>query len=465
MQEQQDPASFREAVAGLRTALDQVGWAGFLKLAQAGETAAKTVVRKGTVVRFKQRADKQWLTLGGKVSVSRRLFQPDRGGPSWLALDEHCGRVGRFMVPELERVTAFLGARLVPAQVEDSLAELLPEGPSCTAIQHLLAAVGQHAEEAADALEEAREAHAPLDPAADTLVVSWDGIHVPLREVAPKRGRPPERPQASDPPTTTTAWREAAVGVVATYATPLDPENEAPERVDMRYASRMPEAKMKRLIDGVVDLTERTLQRGSFLFRIFLADGKREIWRRVDEQPMFADFIPILDFYHAADHLSKAAEHLFGKASSKADHWVTSWRHKLCHEEGAADRLLRSLTYHRGKLKKSSQRYRQVDRRDGLLSSPPRQDGVRRLPGGRSDHLQWAGGGRGQNHPRTSAQTQGHALDKKRRPANSQPPRSRAVQALGSILGMAPTTRRPTGGRHGCVNSRLHPIKGIEKKK
>ena len=65
--------------------------------------------------------------------------------------------------------------------------------------------------------------------------------------------------------------------MVATYATPLDPENEAPERVDVRYASRMPEAKMQGLIDGVVALTEQTLQRGSFRFRIFLADGKREI--------------------------------------------------------------------------------------------------------------------------------------------------------------------------------------------
>ena len=115
LQEGPDPASFREAVAGLRTALDQAGRAGFLKLAQVSETTAETVVREGTVYRFKQRADKQWLTLWAKVSVSPRLFQPDRGGPSWVALDEYCGMVGRFMVPELERVTAYLGARLVPA--------------------------------------------------------------------------------------------------------------------------------------------------------------------------------------------------------------------------------------------------------------------------------------------------------------------------------------------------------------
>ena len=42
-----------------------------------------------------------------------------------------------------------------------------------------------------------------------------------------------------------TAWKEAGVGRVATYLTPLDPDREEPQRVDVRYAARMPEAKME----------------------------------------------------------------------------------------------------------------------------------------------------------------------------------------------------------------------------
>ena len=160
--------------------------------------------------------------------------------------------------------------------------------------------------------------------------------------------------------------------------------------------------------------------------------------------------------YHAADHLSKAAEHLFGKASSKANHWFTSWRHKLCHEEGAADRLLRSLAYHRGQLKKGSQRYGQVTGEMGYFRH--NRDKMDYAAYQAAGLIIWAGGGGGQSHRRTPAQTQWHALDGKRRPANSHPSRSRAVQALGSILGMAPATFRPTGGRHGCVDSRLHPF-------
>ena len=354
------PAAFRQAMGELRFALDNIGRAGFQRLARACEIDDDTLMGDGQVYRFKQEVDKEWMTLWGKVVMSRRLYQADRGGASRVPLDERCGMAGRFMVPELERVTAFLGARLVPAEVEDSLGEVLPEPPSRTAIQHVLATVGQCAEDGAGQLELALEAAAPLAADGDTLVVSWDGVTVPLREPAPKRGRPAERPMATDTQAAPTAWKEAGVGMVATYLTPLDPKTEDPVRVDVRYAARMPEAKMTTLVNGLVDQTARALQHGCFHERVVLADGKREIWRVVDEHAVFDDFTRILDFYHAAQHLSKAAEHLFGKSSAKADRWYRSWRHKLRHDSGAVKSLIRSLSYHRRKLWKRTERHRQA---------------------------------------------------------------------------------------------------------
>ena len=210
------PDAFRQMVGELRGGLDQIGRVGFQRLAEACETMADTVVRDGRVYRFKQVVDKEWMTLWGKVVVPRRLYQQDRGGPSRVPLDERCGMVQRFLVPELERVTAFLGASLVPAEVQDSLSELLPEPPSRTAIQQLLTRVGPYAEDPAEQLELALQDRAPLDTEGDTLVVSWDGVTVPLREPGPKRGRPAERPMAGDTDPAPTAWKEAGVGLVAT---------------------------------------------------------------------------------------------------------------------------------------------------------------------------------------------------------------------------------------------------------
>jgi hypothetical protein len=133
---------------------------------------------------------------------------------------------------------------------------------------------------------------------------------------------------AANAETAKTTWKEAGVGMVATYNTPLVPESEDPARVDVRYAARMPEGKMATLITGLVDQTQRALQRGIFHYRIVLADGKHEIWRVVDEHSVFDEFTRILDFYHAAQHLSKVAEHLFGQSSMTADNWFGKWRHK-----------------------------------------------------------------------------------------------------------------------------------------
>ena len=122
-----DAEQFRGAVEHMRTALDAIGRAGFAQLAHACEMSADRVQWRGTVCRFKQDAPKWWMTWWGKVEVSRRLYQPDRGGASVIPLDQRCGMVDRFLTADLERATVLLGARLVPGEIEESLAALLPE--------------------------------------------------------------------------------------------------------------------------------------------------------------------------------------------------------------------------------------------------------------------------------------------------------------------------------------------------
>ena len=401
--------------------------------------------------------DKEWMSLWGKVVVPRRLYQEDHGGPSRVPLDERCGMVNRFMVPELERVTAFLGARLVPAEVEDSLGEVLPEPPSRTAIQHVLTTVGQCAEDGAEQLELALQGAAPLDAEGDTLVVSWDGVTVPLREPAPKRGRPAERPMATATDTAPTAWKEAGVGMVATYLTPLDPEVEEPERVDVRYAARMPEAKMTTLVNGLVEQTARALQQGGYDHRVVLADGKREIWRIVDEHGVFEGFTRILDFYHAAQHLSMAAEHLFGKASAKADRWYRSWRHTAPYTQrrGGLDPL---PFLPPSQTPKTIGTLSPGDHRNGLLSQQPGQNGIRWLSRLGLDHLQWPCGGRRQDHRRPPTQTQRHAMDPPRRAADPQPTSPGAIETMGCFLELvSPADHAHNNPEKGSVKTRLHP--------
>lgn len=362
-----EPVEFRRLVAELKTAGNELSLPTFTVLVERQDETSDEIVRDGTVYRFKLAAEKDWLTPWGETQVARRVYQPDRGGVCAIPLDERCGMVDRFMTPDLERVTSLMGARLTPGEVAETLAEVFPDPPSCTAIQHVLAKVGQQAEDNATEVEAVLNAQAPLDLDGDTLVVSWDGTTMPLRQRGPKRGRPPERPGVRDDGEAATVWKEAGVGMVAVYQTPLDPDSEPAERIDVRYYARVPERKMAHLVKSVVDQTERAMRAGSFAHQAFLADGSREIWRTVQELDIFADFTLILDFYHAAEHLSKASEWIFGKGSEEARQWYDRWRGKLLEEEGAARGLIRSVKRYRAQCRKGSARYTELTKELGYF--------------------------------------------------------------------------------------------------
>jgi hypothetical protein len=352
-------SGFRAAVKELRSGVDQVGRTSFRLLAERTEEWAATVVDgSGKLHRYKYTADKEWLTMWGQVVVGRRLYQADRGGSCRIPLDERCGMVGRYLTSELEGAAAFLSAQLTPAEVECALAKVLLQGPSRTAIQHVVSAVGQCAETHAVEGEAALEKHAPLNVDGDILVTSWDGTTVPLREPASARGRPPERPGIRATTATPTAYKEAAVGLVSTYLMPGEPALEEAERVDVRYFARMPEPKMSTLINQVAAQTARAQEAGQFLHTVFIADGGRDIWRQVNAHAVFDGFTRILDFFHATEHLSQAAEALFGKGTAKAEKWYDRWYHRLKHTPGAHRALQRSVRYHRKQLNTDSERWK-----------------------------------------------------------------------------------------------------------
>ncbi|MDA1129756.1 MAG: hypothetical protein O2913_13845 [Chloroflexi bacterium] len=361
------PEDFRKGFGELKKATGELGAASFVALVEQSDGSASEIVEDGSIYRHKQVSCKEWLTPWGKVEVRRRLYQQDRGGTSYVPLDHRCGMVGRFMTPDIEEVCVLLGTNLVPAEVEEALARVYPEGPSRKAIQKVLAKAGACIEAHADDMEAALNRTAPLNTRGDVLVAGWDGSMVPLREPAPKRGRPAERPGVRNSNQGLTAWKEAGVGMVAVYELPLDPATQDAKRLDVRYCAHMPEPKMVHVVDQVTDLAHKALHKGTFDYKVFIADGKKEIWTTVEKHPLFSTFTPILDFYHAATHLSTVAEAMFGKKAKDADRWYKRWRHKLKHEPGAVKGLLRSLQRYRKLLSRGSAKHQALTREIGYF--------------------------------------------------------------------------------------------------
>lgn len=357
------PAAMQKLVVGLKCAVNQAGLSALVGIVTQHDERSDVMVRKGRRFRFKKSSEKEWLTAFGIAKVERRHFQRDDGGIGVFPIDERCGMVERFMTPDIEELVALASSNLVPKEVEALLGKALPHGPSATAVQRVIRDVGGFAEDHEEELDSFIHAEKPLTDEGDVCVISWDGVNVPLREKAPKRGRPTERPGVREAEESPTAWKEAGVSSISIYSSPDDPDLK-PKRLDKRYFARMPEAGMKRLLqqqeDAVRDLVAS--RKEPFREMVVLCDGKRTIWNVADNTELYGNAIQILDFHHAMGHLSRASEVLFGKKNAQGADWYDRYRVKMLEETGGTPSAIRSMRYYRKRLRRGSDRFTVVSR-------------------------------------------------------------------------------------------------------
>jgi hypothetical protein len=356
------PDTFLGFIGDLKSLISEIGLRAFTETVLRHEEASDIVEDGGQLHRYKMDSDKEWITPFGLAVIPRRYFQPDRGGEGVVPLDVRCGMVDRPMTPDVEELCAFSGAHLVPREVETLLGKLLPHRPSATAVQHVIEHVSEVAEWAEDEIEEAVRKQTPLSTKGDVLVQSWDGVTVPLREKGKKTGRKPERPgvREDDTDTSPTAWKEAGVATISIYS---QDEEGRPKRLDTRYLARMPEKGMAWLLEQQNSIVSPLLRRE--LRRIvFLCDGKHAIWTAAEKLVSYPMATLILDFFHATEHLSKAAEALFGKKSVPGKRWYNKNRARLRDDVGGAKSAIRAMQYYlrKRRLRKGSERYKTVKR-------------------------------------------------------------------------------------------------------
>ena len=355
-----DPAMFTQFVDGLKAVLASAGRQAFVRFVDLQDEVDDLFDHGGKRYRFKQVSPKEWLTPFGVVQVDRRYFQPDAGGDGASPIDLRCGMSGRFMTPDVEEAIAFASANLSPAVTRSLFAKILPHPPSAKAIRRTIGDLGAWADEARDEVEERVTREAPL-PEGELLVVSVDGVTVPLREPGCKAGRPAERPGVRKDNRTPTAWREAGVGTVSIYR-PGDGAEELPERLATKYFARMPESGMKTLFDEQGWAVQELVEERTFREMVVLCDGKPALWNTFESDPLYDDATQILDFFHAAEHLSQAAEAVFGKKEQAASRWYAKYRARLLEDPDGLEGVLRSLRYYRKSLRRGSERRQVVER-------------------------------------------------------------------------------------------------------
>jgi hypothetical protein len=315
---------------------------------------------QGQLLRFKAVSPKIFLTSFGTITLERRLYQADAGGPSYVPLDHRWDMAGHFAVEEVRQAVCYAMAHMTAGEAEPLLRLCSSFQPSATAIQHIVDKVSAEIEPQRETLDTTIRAGVEIPPETKVLVASLDGTNVLLREPGVRRGRPEERPRGQPQEPKNATYKNAMVGTISFYgAVPAGAEG--PQRLRSLYTARMPQegaGAFKRDFERQLAIIEKPLD--PHVRKVLLCDGHRVLWNYADHQERFDDYEKMVDFYHTGEHLSHAAEALFGKHSGAAERWYEKYRRVLLEQDDGVRSLRRSLAYY-GRSRRLS-----ADRRQAL---------------------------------------------------------------------------------------------------
>jgi len=347
---------------GVKWSLAAAGVAGYRAFLLSFDTTQDIVTVNGESFRFKAVREKTFLTAFGEMALPRRCYQNKSDSESYVPLDAGWGMEGQYMAPQVREAVLFSCGHVTPEETAQLLRKSALFQPHPTAIKHVVEKTGAAIEASRDALDQCIRAaeSAPADTHA--MVASLDGVTVLLNEKGAAMGRPAERPRsATAQPTGSSAYRCAMVGSVSYYAAPED-DGHAPERLESRYTAHMPEEQWPTFKERMeAELRQAEEQCPEDAARILLLDGARALWNYVEQQPLFAQYHKLIDFWHSTEHLSLAAEALFGKGSEQAKKWYDKYRARLLESDDGGYQIKRSMDYYEKTLHLSLVRKQALD--------------------------------------------------------------------------------------------------------
>ena len=163
--------------------------------------------------------------------------------------------------------------------------------------------------------------------AALPLAIAADGVMVPFRPM-PKTAKGKIQ------------WREVKVAILARLGTRLTQAQQVvPQLLRRRLVAVLGDIEQ---FMPVLQLEARKQGFEKAPKVIWLSDGGRGFWRVY--RTLFSHCaVAVLDFFHAAGHLARATQAMFGDPrSAQARAWFSQWRHQLRH--GQHLQVLQALT-------------------------------------------------------------------------------------------------------------------------
>lgn len=291
----------------------------------------------------KGKSTKEVITSLGKIGITRSYYQHRSGGNSLFPLDEQIGVNGELMMPDVKEVVLYSCAYNTPEESSRLLEKCSFIKLHPTQIKRAVAKTNEFIEtHGAEIMENVRQNE--TIPESELLVCSLDGVNVLLNENGKKKGRPLERPTSKEN-VTASSYKNVMCGSISHYRIIENEEEKVPERIDTKYIARMPE----KYYPTFKREFEKEIKRAgscSLAAKLVITDAHKSISGYLKDNPAFDGYQRIIDFYHAAEHLSLMAEAIHGKSSAKATDWYKKYRDILKNQKQGVKKLIRSVEYY-----------------------------------------------------------------------------------------------------------------------
>jgi hypothetical protein len=295
---------FEEA---LQQRLNEAGVVATAEGLQQFDTDGSPITVGSAKLTTKGQVEKDYQTPYGVATVARHVYQGPQGGPTYCPLDRDA-RIVVSSTPRFAKTLSHKYAEFSSPRVQVDLQENHGRVVSRCLIQDVADAVAA----AALAKEEDWSYTLPkFDGSPATVTISLDGACTLMCE---------------------DGWREAMVGTLAFY----DRDGERQHTV---YLAATPEYGKAKFLNHLEAEIGRAKARCPEAHYVGIADGASGNWeflgRHTDVQ--------VVDFWHAAEYLGKAAVVLYRGHPRTREAWLEEACHRLKHEPDGAEWVLKQL--------------------------------------------------------------------------------------------------------------------------
>jgi hypothetical protein len=279
----------------------------------------------------------EYMTAAGPVSVLRHRYRAvGTNGETECPMELRAGMIEGFFTPLAARMGLWAVTHLTPGESELMFRELGGMNPSRSSLDRLPKGLSEKWEERRTEFESELRAQEEAVAGAVVLAVSLDGVMAAMKD-GQREARREQSRQEGKQTRGPSGYREVGCGSVSHY----DPTG---ERLRTMRNARMPESKKRTLKRQLVAEVENAFRQQPDLRLVKVADGARDNWEFLSKD--LPPGIEVVDFYHAAEHMGRAFDHIYGEGSPKAHARFAEYRHVLLEADDGIEKVIRTLAYH-----------------------------------------------------------------------------------------------------------------------